>query len=262
MSTALYTDTGKVAAALAIQSPETLAAPVSTGATSITLNQAPPADWQVGATLILDANNPTLREMVTITGAPSGANVSVSATVNAHVLGIPVVNGTLLANYPGSASRMFDSLTYTPAGFAYETVTEIKSAYYANNGLIVVPLSKPVVAIGDVISAIFQIDPLNPANTLDLTKAWVRDGYILEIVPAQSYCRHEGMATVTYKGGYSPVPDDIALAVTMLAARLYKERDSGYSDVIGNSDMGIVQYKKALPADVAAIVQKYRRWTE
>lgn len=257
-----YTDAGKVAAALSFQAPETLNASVNSGATSITLNNPPPSDWQVGSTLILDANNPTLRETVTISAAPIGSTIPISATVNAHVQDSPVIDGTLVENYVSAASRWFDSLTFTPAGFGFESYTDEKESYVTNQGYIVIPLSKPVVKLSDITSVTFQSTPIVPADTLNLTKARIRNSCVLEIVPSNLYCERSGIATVNYSGGFNPIPDDISLAVTMLAARLYKERDSGYSDVIGSAETGIFQYKKALPADVNAIVQRYRRWIE
>lgn len=262
MSTALYTDVGRVAQALAFQTPETLNAAVSASATSITLSSPFPSDWTVGSTLILDVNNPSLRESVTITGAPSGQTIPISATVNAHVAQSPVVNGTLVANYIGAASRWFDSVSYNKLGFAYEAVTETKQAYIDNDGYIVVPLSKPIVQIQNVTGVTFQPTPLDPVDTLNVSQAWIEDNYFLKIAPINSYSRRNGQAVVMYSGGYNPVPDDIVQAVTVMAARFYKERDSGYSDVIGSTETGIMQYQKAMPADVKVIVEKYRRWTE
>jgi hypothetical protein len=188
--------------------------------------------------------------------------VPISATVNAHAIGCPVVNATIVANYPSAASRYFDSITWNNAGFAYESWIDSKSGYFDNRGYIVIPLSKPIVKIADVTSAVFQPTPMCPADVLDLTKAWIRGGYFLEAAPANYYNLREGLATVVYKGGYSPLPDDITWAVTVIAARMYKERDSGYSDTIGSQEMGTLTYKKALPADVVAVVNRYKRWTE
>lgn len=261
MPTSLYTDAGRVAAALAFQSPETLSAGISAGAVSITLYQSAPGDWQLGSTLVLDINNPALRETVTITAAPSDVDISISACVNSHAAGCPVVNVTAVEPYTAQASRWFDSLTYNKLGFAYEAVTEAKEAYIDNDGYLIVPLSKPLVALSDITSVTFQPTPLDPAQTVDLTKAWVENGNVLRAVPVVSSPNRRGMASASYTGGFNPLPDDLVLAVTMLAARLYKERDSGYSDVVGSADTGIMQYKKALPADVNAVVQRYRRWT-
>lgn len=257
-----YTDVGKVVKALAFQSPETLSGAVIAGATSITINQPPPADWQVGATLVLDSNNPTLRESVEITGPPSGDTIPISATTNAHVVGAPVVNATIVADYVSPASRWFESMTYTPAGFGYEPYTDTKDAYLSREGTLVVPLSKPKVKMSDVTSAIYQPNVWQDPLTLDLSKAWVRDDYFLEIAAPYPFSERRGQITVDYSGGYTNLPDDLTNAVTILAARLYKIRDSGYSDVIGNNDLGVFQYKKPIPSDVETIIRRYRRWTE
>jgi hypothetical protein len=255
-----YTDVGRVCAALAMQAPETLSAPVTAGATSIQVTPAVPADWQVGSTLVLDSANPTLRETVTITGPPSGQNVPVTATANGHVLGAPVVNATIVAPYPGIASRAWDRWTYNKAGFGYEAWTDTKEGNITNHGTIVVALSKPLVVLSDVTSATFQPSPAAPAATVNLAHAWIKDDFILEAMAPGSFFSRQGMAVVTYSGGYNPIPDDIANAATVIAARMYKERDSGYADVIGNADTGILEYKKAIPSDVLALVQAYRRW--
>lgn len=261
MTTALYTDTGRVAQALAFQAPETLNGAVSAGATSITLASTLPFDWTIGSTLILDVNNPNLRETVTIASI-AGNTLTISATLNAHVAGSPVVNGTLVANYVSAASRWFDDATYNSAGIAFESITDTKMGYLDNDGTLLIPLSKPLVLMQNVTSVTFQNTVNDPIDTLDITKAWIESKYMLRIAVSQDYFPRNGMATVTYSGGYNPIPDDITQAVTVIAARMYKQRDSGYSDVIGSADTGIMQYTKAVPPDVKIILNKYRRWTE
>lgn len=261
MSTALYTDTGKVAQALAFQAPETLNGAVSAGATSITLASTLPQDWTIGSTLILDVNNPTLRETVTVS-AISGNTLTVSAVANAHVAGSPVVNGTLVNNYVSAASRWFDAVTYNSSGMAFESITDTKTGYLDNNGTLLVPLSKPLVLMQNVTTVSFQPTVSDPVDTLDVTKAWIESKFMLRIAVSKDYYPRSGMATVAYSGGYNPIPDDITQAVTVIAARMYKQRDSGYSDVIGSADTGLMQYTKAVPPDVKLIMNKYRRWIE
>lgn len=257
-----YTDVGKVVKALAFQSPETLSGAVIAGATSIPISPTIPIDWQVGVTLVLDANNPSLRESVEIMGAPVNNTVPITATQFAHVAGAPVVNATIVADYVSPASQWFDSMTYTPAGFGYESYTDTKDAYLSREGTLVVPLSKPKVKKSDVTSATYQPNVWQDPLTLDLSKAWVRDDYFLEIAAPYPFSERRGQITVNYSGGYVNLPDDLTNAVTILAARLYKIRDSGYSDVIGNNDLGVFQYKKPIPSDVETIIRRYRRWTE
>lgn len=262
-SSILYTDVGKVAASLAMQAPEILSLQATVGSTYITLNQNPPADWQVGSQLLLDVNNSALRETVTIIGSPNNNVVPISSTVNNHAEGAPVVNVTLLTPYISWASRWFDNVTNYSAGFAYESILDTKEAYITNKGYIVVPLNKPVVNLSDVTTATYQSNPMDNVDILNLNYARIRDGYFLEVVAPRNYYDKSGIATITYSGGYKTLPDDIVWAVTVMAARMYKERDSGYSDIIGSNDMGgIFSYKKAMPADVKVIVQNYKRWTE
>lgn len=259
-STSLYTSVARVAQALAMQSPETLIAGVSVGATTIILNQAPPSDWQVGCQLLIDGNNLTNQETVTVSNI-NGTSVTISALTKAHLTGAPVINSTILSNYVSSASRWFDSLTYTPAGFAYEEVTETKEVNVNKDNYVVCALSKPIVSLSDITSMTFQNNPYLNSDSLDLTKAWVIDNYILKVASPILYASRDGVATINYSGGYKTLPDDLVLAVTMLAARQYKMRDSGYGDAVGNSDLGMTLYHKPIPSDIAAIVQRYRRWT-
>lgn len=264
MSTILYTDLGKVVRSLAFQSPEIIAGTdaLPAGSTQITVNQAIPTTWQVGDTLAIDANNEMSFEIVTITAIPSTTSFNVSALTKNHALGAPVVNATAVVPYPSAASRWFDTITYNQSGVGYEAITDKKTAYIDNDGFITIPLSKPIVKIEDVQSISFQSSPLEPVDTLDISKAWIEDNYFLIVAAQRTYLRKNGMANVTYSGGFNPVPDDIVQAVTVMAARFYKERDSGYSDVIASTETGVLQYQKAMPADVKMVVDKYRRWTE
>jgi hypothetical protein len=256
-----YTDIGRVVRALAFQTPETVANALSVGNTQITLNQNIPSNWQVGDTLTIDANNGNF-EIIQITGIPSMTQIVVTALTLSHQIGAPLVNATAVVPYPSAASRWFDTVTYNQTGFGYESVTDKKTAYLDNDGVITVSLSKPIVNMANVVSATFQSRVWDTPDTLDLTKAWIEDKYFLKIASVNAYTKRSGFAVVTYSGGYNPVPDDIVQAVTVMAARFYKERDSGYSDVIASTETGVMQYQKAMPADVKMVVDKYRRWTE
>ena len=221
-TSALYTDVGRVARALAFQAPETINFEANIGNTNIMLNSSPPSDWQVGTTLIIDSNNAYLEEIVTITATPNGTVLQVSALTKKHAVGAPIINGTVLSEYVAAASRWWDSATYTPAGFAYEEWVDKKEAFITNDGFITIPLSKPVVSLSDITSAMFQSNPINTFVSLDLSKAWIVNEYILKIVAMHNFSVRQGFAIVEYKGGYNPLPDDIANVVTAYAARLYK----------------------------------------
>jgi hypothetical protein len=243
---------------MGMQTPEYLTVLANVGAITITVNQVP-ADWQIGMFLLLDASNSTIDEQVTITSI-SGLNVGITALVNSHTVNAPLVNITQLAEFIGPASRWFDGVTNTLAGFGYESVTEVKMARINNDGYITVPLSKPLVLLANVTSATFQPTPLDPVDTLVLTQGWIVENFYLDVIPTNTYAVLKGLATITYMGGYSPMPLDITQAVTVMAARFYKEKDSGYSDVVGSAEMGTFSYKKAMPLDVKVIVDTYTRW--
>lgn len=68
---------------------------------------------------------------------------------------------------------------------------------------------------------------------------------------------------VTYQGGVAAtvadVPPDLMEAVTLLAARMYREDESGLTDAMGIAELGTLQYTKALPERYIANVEKYLR---
>lgn len=260
MSTIKYTDIARVARALTMQVPEFLTVTVSIGTQSITVNQVP-TDLQVGMSLLIDGNNPSNFETVTITSI-NGLVLGITALTNNHVANAPIINVTQLNDFIGPASRFVDNVTNYDVGLGYESITETKEAYINRQGLISVPLSKPVVILSDVISATFQPTPLDTPDTLNLTQAWIKDKYFLQAVQPNNYSVRSGLVNVQYSGGFKTIPDDIVQATTAMVARFYKEKDSGYSDVIGMTDTGIMSYKKAMPADVAKILQNYKRVTE
>jgi hypothetical protein len=209
--------------------------------------------------LMLDASNSTNAETVVITSINSLV-IGVTPLLNSHVVNAPIVNVTQVNDYLGPASRWFDGVTNVDAGFGYESVTETIEAIINNDGYISIPLSKPTVAMSDVVSATFQPAPLDAVDTLILAQGWVIDSYFLDIAPTNGYNVKSGLATISYQGGFNPLPLDIVQAVTVMAARFYKEKDSGYSDVIGSSETGTLKYQKAMPADVAQVVNDYTRW--
>ena len=68
---------------------------------------------------------------------------------------------------------------------------------------------------------------------------------------------------VTYLGGMAAIVDDVSPdlmeAVTLLAARMYREDESGLTDAMGIAELGTLQYTKALPERYVANVEKYLR---
>ncbi len=64
--------------------------------------------------------------------------------------------------------------------------------------------------------------------------------------------------TVAGTFGYAAIPDDIVEACLEVAARIWRGRSSGFSDVIGVEGGGAVGYEKAFPAMVRHIIGRYR----
>lgn len=60
-------------------------------------------------------------------------------------------------------------------------------------------------------------------------------------------------------GGFLTLPDDLVNAATLLSVRLYKEVKSGLSDSIGVAELGMLQYTKAFPERMVAMLKPYKR---
>jgi len=64
---------------------------------------------------------------------------------------------------------------------------------------------------------------------------------------------------ISFTGGFNPLPDDLVNAATLLTVRFYKEVKTGLSDSIGIAELGMLQYTKAFPERLAAMLKPYRR---
>ena len=64
---------------------------------------------------------------------------------------------------------------------------------------------------------------------------------------------------ITGDWGFASVPSEIKHAASILTARAFKARDSAFSDVIAMEGAGM-KYSRSMPPDVAATLDKYRRW--
>lgn len=257
-SEAVYTDIASVVRALDTQNPMLLTASVAAGATALSLSQIMPG-LTIGSTLLLDMNGSN-NETVTVT-AINGASVACSAVLHAHPQGCPVTDVTTLKQYLAPASRFIDEATCWHGGFAYEDVTESLNAMIRTRYM-VISLSKPFVDASDV-QTVSMLNPDYPESSvpIDASRAWVENGYVLYVPVPYAVGPMPARACVTYKGGFKTIPADIAQATAVMAARMYKERNSGYSDVVADSATGTIGYTKAMPADVAMIVRRRSRWT-
>jgi hypothetical protein len=259
-SSILYTSAAAVATT-ALNSditPQTLSANATAGEILITANNLGQG-WTIGSQLLLDGNNSNA-ETVIITAAISGNSIPITALQNNHIIGCAVFNVTVLSQYIAIASRFFDEETHYPAGWGYENWTEMKESRINNYGNLSIALSKPLVQIGDISSVSIQEMHNRGLNSILFTDAYIRNNFYLEIPLPWCGSPRPVMATVTYLGGYNPLPSWVSWATNVIAARMYMERQSGYSDTIGSAEQGTMSFKKAIPADVQEMISHNRRW--
>lgn len=73
------------------------------------------------------------------------------------------------------------------------------------------------------------------------------------------YGQGKVQVNLSFTGGFTPLPDDLVNAATLLSVRFYKEIKSGLTDSIGVAELGMLQYTKALPERVQVMLKPYRR---
>lgn len=249
-----YTNEAMMASALNLTPDCTLTNPGGTLAGANIL-QVSGGTFYSGQTLAVDYFAPTTREVATILSF-NGTTISLTANlVNPHPQGAPIKEVTSMTDVVSAASRMWDDITFYHNTFGQETVTETRKGHIDSDGMLVVTVSKPIIQSISSVSLIrYPGDSPYPVSLSDLDF----DGFYIR--GNIGWFKGKVTATITYVGGYNPVPGDIQRATTALACRMWKEKDSGFSDVIGNSELGVLQYKKGVPNDVEMIAKHYRRW--
>lgn len=257
-----YCNEAQVAAALNMNPTSSLSAPANAGTNVLNVQGG---TWYPGQRVAIDHFQDDAVAEVALIQSVSGNQLTLSANLaNNHVLGAPVVEVTAINKVLASASRMVDSITYYEnVGFNQETLTETSIGYVQSDGSIYFTAKKPTV------QSISSITVKNTAIDTPVsisTGNWDIDGYTVnayvqnsEYVPPM--LSKQVCVTMNYTGGYSSLPDAIVRAAVVFAARFFKEKDSGFSDMIGNTDLGIMQYKKGVPAEVQALIKPYIRVT-
>ena len=191
------------------------------------------------------------------------------ASVKAYLGGEDTFGGdtsdTLLQQFVSSCSRLFDRETEKPTGYFaaqigvtrrysgtatawldiddFSAITAVTMSTQQNRAdAVALNVTNPN-ALDYV-----QIHPLigPPFNQLFLLRGWLPDAY------------NVGNIAVT---GNTITPDEIALAVTIWAAYLYKARQAGFSDetarVGASGGGGGPRYGKAIPAHTQQIIERY-----
>lgn len=274
-----YTDAATVAAALRLQPDTTLSAGAAVGATQISVQAdtiAGGMQLYPGMALALDQFNPGLREVATIGAPVTGTGPYVvplaAALVNGHGVGAPVKEVSAIDEVVAAASRMVDDATFSAAGaFAQQSWTETRIGQARTDGSLFVEVSGRGVTAVTAFSwtyypggAALVVDPaavrFDDYALVALPNAIINSDGVVSTLPLDP-ANKEVQVTVTYTAGYAPLPADLARVATVLAARLFKEGDTGFSDVVGSTELGVVSYKKGMPGDLAVMLKPWRRWS-
>lgn len=166
---------------------------------------------------------------------------------------------TLLASIVTRASRFIDTHCYFPRHLGQETLTEDRPGQVDQWGRLVLTVSKP--SIGAITAMSYRTSPALSATAVDLTKVETEDFRVRADLGLTSLRGQPIRVSISYTGGYASgqIPQDIVHAATVLAARMFKSKDAGWSDVVGNAEMGTFTYSKVMPREVADILEIRRR---
>lgn len=257
-----YATVQDVANALDLQATATLANVSNAGDAALTANQV--VNIAPGALLLVGYKGQA-SETATVLSTSDDIITLKDPLSIAHGFGTILLDVTPFPDVVEAASRMVDDLTNTPAdGWAYSSqASETHKVKVNKDGDLTFALNMTPISAVQAIS--YQEMPFDDVYNIAPERAWWDDGsYIIHVftgwdVPSTPFARAK--VTVTYTGGYTAdtIPMDIKRSTAMLAARLWKEKDSGYSDIIGNNQTGTFIYAKAAPPDVIAMLNRHKR---
>lgn len=262
---ASYASPAEVAAALDLPELARLSADVQAGQTQIALDR--PADVAPGAQVLV-GHGAAQPDIVTAAGGADTTLNLAQPLTNGWPAGTRLLDVTPFGPVAEAASRLVDALTWSPAeGFAYAEAEEVHHAVADRDGNLTVTVNR--FPVREVLEFRYQERPWLPEWSAPVNEVWFEDdtyivrAFVADFVPATPGRRVR--VKVHYVGGYQDgeMPAGIRRATAILAARLWKEKDSGYSDVIGSPDFGLLQYREAAPKDVVAMLSPWRRvgWT-
>lgn len=257
-----YASVQDVASALELNATATLSNLANSGDTVLATSQVVSV---VPGALLLIGYKGQASELATVLSA-SGDTITLQDPLSMqHGVGTILLDVTPFPDVVEAASRLVDDLTLTPAeGWAYASqVQETHRVKTDKDGDLTIALNHTPVSAVQAIS--YQELPFGDVYNIAPERAWFEDGsYIVHVftgrdVPSAPLIRAK--VTITYTGGYTPetMPADLRRSTAILSARLWKEKDSGYSDVVGNQEFGILEYKLAAPKDVLAMLQRHKR---
>lgn len=144
--------------------------------------------------------------------------------------------------------------------FVFQTVADeyVKGLVNKDGSILVFPHKS---VIDSVISFSYRFNPRQNWQTVDPQLISIAGRQV--VAWANLSARGSVDVKITYEGGYGTtieeLPADFVEAVTLLAARYYREDESGVSDAIGVAELGTVMYTKAMPVRVLDLIRPYTR---
>lgn len=189
------------------------------------------------------------------------------ARVKAHLRVAVTTDDALLAVLVTAASRAIDRRCTQAAAadvadyFALETaITETLVAYPDQFGVLHVWPHKPVVA--SVTALAYRDTPMATWSSIATDRIQVLDAAVAAW-PTATLLAMPYTAQITYSGGYATtvegLPADLVEAATVLAARYYREAETGLTDALGIVEIGQLVYTKAIPERVADMLEPFKR---
>lgn len=185
---------------------------------------------------------------------------------DAHIA--EATDDTLLARKVTDASRAIDRLVtgrvdvsdfFKLETITLETLTGARNPLVDSNNHLILWPHKPVITAVTAVN--YRYSPVETWQAVDATYLMISNGMAVECW--QSFNRARIMAQVSYSGGLAAatasLPNDLVELATLLTIRMYKESQSGMSDVVGLNDYGVAQYVKALPIRFQDFIGRYAR---
>ncbi len=162
---------------------------------------------------------------------------------------------TLLAELITQASRAIDRYCGGADNyFVRETLSNVILQGYISDGVLRCFPPKPV--IESVSYLAYRFSAHENWNELDPVKVEI---FNVSVSWNGVYGRGKVQVKLSFIGGFMVLPDDLINAATLLSVRFYKEIKSGLTDSIGVAELGMLQYTKAFPERVMAMLKPYKR---
>ncbi len=183
------------------------------------------------------------------------ADYTTLAAVKRALGSVENADDALLAELITQASRAIDRYCSGMDNyFIKETLSNVVLRGYVSDGVLWCWPPKPVVE--NVSYLAYRYSAHENWRELDANKAEI---FGMSVSWNGVDGRGQVQVNLSFTGGFSPLPDDLVNVATLLSVRFYKEVKSGLSDSIGVAELGMLQYTKAFPERVVAMLKPYKR---